>query len=468
MVLEKSPAEGSREFEVSGYFWVPERPDARVWGAFAAEGGHKPEVVLAGGLVNDPRVRSTGGGGRVFMSSAAATEKAFQPITLQGQLDSGHAVTLVNAYNHGRDGNYFGSPHYKAHYAVSGDRHVSGVDQLFIAVRFRFGDPYWLGHLRESKASAVDSDGSALSVETSDDGNWLVYTATAPATLRQLKTRVVSGCLTLAELVLDQDFAARDTHVRVNDGDPWLTVHGPEFSTPPNEFDADTLLRREELTVERFAKWIPFNDGLDGLASVVARPIKAPLQTQVLVVTPLVEGLHRRMPKTFEQSKFARASPSVLKRIKEASRRAARVTATNRRNLDPRQVHVAVMDSVSHFDDVDYVQRATDLMTTVCAVIPEIAESVADLPEHLTKAHHEMAHQLPLNEENEPLEVRNLRWLVVANITPWLLRGLLLLEAGIDPSVLHDRYLAYGRFLYFRANVAQFVRELGWELPASI
>ncbi len=55
-----------------------------------------------------------------------------------------------------------------------GDRHVSGVDQLFSAVRFRFGDPYWLGHLRESKASAVDGDGSALRVETSDDGNWLV------------------------------------------------------------------------------------------------------------------------------------------------------------------------------------------------------------------------------------------------------------------------------------------------------
>ena len=452
---------------MSGYFWVPEKPDARVWGSFAAEGGHKPEVVLAGSLVHDPRVRSTGAGGRVFMSSAAATVKAFQPITLQGQLDTGHAVTLVNAYNHGRDGNYFGSPHYKADYAVSGDRHVSGVDQLFSAVRFRFGDPYWLGHLRGSKASAAGSDGSALSVETSDDGNWLVYTAAAPSTLRQLKTRVVSGCLALAELVLDQDFAARDMHVRVNDDDPWLTIHGPEFSTPPNEFDADTLLRREELTVERFAKWIPFNDGLDGLASVVARPIKASLRTQVLVVTPLVEGLHRRMPKTFEQSKFARASPSVLKRIKEASRRAARVTATNRRNLDPQQVDVAVMDSVSHFDDVDYVQRATDLVTTVCAAIPEIAESVADLPEHLTKAHHEMAHQLPLKEENEPLEVRNLRWLVVANITPWLLRGLLLLEAGIDPSVLHDRYLAYDRFLHFRADVAQFVGELGWELPSS-
>lgn len=453
---------------MSGYFWVPEKPDARVWGAFAADGGHKPEVVLAGGLVNDSRVRSTGAGGRVFVTSAAATVKAFQPITLHGQFDTGHAVTVVNACNYGRDGYYFGSPHYKADYAVVGDRHVSGVDQLFGAMRFRFGDPYWLGHLREGKASAVDSDGSALSVETSGDGNWLVYTTAAPATLRQLKTRVVLGCLALVELALDQDFAARDTHVRINDGDPWLSVHGPEFDTPPNQFNADTLLPREELTVERFARWIPFNDALDGLASVVARPIKAPLQTQVLAVTPLVEGLHRRMPKTFEQSKFAGASPSALKRIKEAARRAARGTVTNRRTLDPQQVQVAVMSAVSHFEDVDYLQRATDVVAKVCAVLPEIAESVADLPIRLRDARNEMAHQFPLDHEREPLGVRHLRWLVVASVTPWLLRGLLLLEAGIDPSVLHDRHLAYRQFLYFRANVAQFVSELGWELPPSI
>jgi ApeA N-terminal domain 1 len=446
---------------VSGYFWVPQKPDARVWGAFSADGGHKPEAVLAGGVVNDPRVRSNSAGGRAFVTSAAATVEALRPITLQGQFDTGHAVTLVNAYNHGRDGYYFGSPHYKADYAVLGDRHVSGVDQLFSAVRFRFGDPHWLGHLRESKASAVDSDGSALSVETSDDGNWLVYTAAAPATLRQLKTRVVLGCLALAELALDQDFAARDTHVRINDGDPWLSVHGPEFDTPPNEFDADTLLPREELTVERFARWIPFNDTLDGLASVVARPINAPLQTQVLVVTPLVEGLHRRMPKTFEQSKFAGASPSVLTRIKESAWRAARSTATNRRRLDPQQVHVAVLSAVSHFEDVDYLQRATDVVSKVCAALPEIAESVADLPIHLWDARNEMAHQFPLDHEREPLEVRHLRWSVVASATPWILRGLLLLEAGIDPSVLHDRHLAYRRFLNFRANVAQLVGELG-------
>ena len=43
-------------------------------------------------------------------------------------------------------------------------------------------------------------------------------------------------------------------------------------------------------------------------------------------------------------------------------------------------------NAISLIDDVDYLQRATDVVTKVCAVIPEIAESVADLPECITKA----------------------------------------------------------------------------------
>jgi hypothetical protein len=251
---------------------------------------------------------------------------------------------------------------------VVGDRHVSCGDQLFGAVRFRFGDPYWLGHLQEGESCAVDSDGSTVSVETSGDGNWLVYTATTPETLRRLETRVVLGCLTLAQLALDQDFAARDTQVRINDDDLWLTVLGSGANTPPNEFDYDTLLLRDELTIERFAKWIPFNDTLDGLASVASRPIEGFLQSEVLVVAALLEGLHRRLPKVFEQSKFPSASGSALDRIKQAARRAAKDKAAGQQNLDPQRVRDAVMKSVSHFEDVEYLQRADDVVTKVCAV----------------------------------------------------------------------------------------------------
>jgi hypothetical protein len=73
---------------VGGEFWVAENPDLRVWGEFSAEPGKKPEVRLAGRLVADPRVIPIQGG-VAYSAFAADSVKAFQPITLQGQLETG-------------------------------------------------------------------------------------------------------------------------------------------------------------------------------------------------------------------------------------------------------------------------------------------------------------------------------------------------------------------------------------------
>jgi hypothetical protein len=452
----------------SGEFWLPETPGKTVCGAFRADAGEKPEAQLARALVEDPRVATSPMGGTTYgIGGAPNSVEAFLPITIQGRLDSGDSVTLVNAGNRGGPGFPFEAPHYEAHYAILGDRNVSGLDQKFSGMRFRFGDPYWLGHLQAGDVSTVDDDGSTLSVEAADDGNWLLYKTATPATLARLEARIVMGCLTLAELALDQDFAARDTQVYINDGDAWLTVHGVGANTPPKEFEYATLLPRDELTLERFTTWIPLNDKLDGLARVVARPIEGFLQTQVLVVTSVLEGLHRRLP--LAQSKFPTASNSAVDRVRQAARRAAKAKAADQENLPPDEVHKAVNDALGHFDDVDYLKRASDVVTTVRAVLPEIAESISadDLAKHIKDARIEMAHQTPLDHEREPLEVRYLRWMVVANATPWLLRGLLLLELGIEPGPLHLGHMGYSRFLYSVANVNQFVKELGWQLPPT-
>ena len=455
----------------SGEFWLPETPDETVRGAFRADAGKQPEAVLDDALVQDPRVSRTSPTGLVYARGAAGGVQASLPITIQGRLDSGDCVTLVNAQNWGDPGPPFGSPDYHAHYAVVGDRHTIGPGQLFSAMRFRFGNPYWLGHLKGGETAVVGGDGSTLSVESADDGNWLLYTCAMPLTMQRLETMVQSGCLTLAELALDQDFEARDTWVRINDEDAWLTVYGPGANTPPKEFDYRTLLPREELTLERFANWIPINDTLDGIARVAGRPLEGFLQTQALLVTALLEGLHRRLHRTFKQSKFPDASNSALDSIKKAVRGAAKdkAAARNDPNLDPEQVHKAVMESVSHFATVEYVDRATDVITRVSAALPELIESVsvADLAESMKKSRNEMAHQLLLDEEKEPLSARQLRWLVVTHTTPWLLRALLLLEAGIDPSVLNFHHRGNSRYPSACANVAQFVKELGWQLPPT-
>jgi hypothetical protein len=438
-----------------GDFWVPEAPEVRVRGRFTAGSGREAEVLLQGAVVDDPRVRPTGGG-VAFTGAADDWVQSFLPITLHGQLDTGEPVTLLNAQNYGGDGAHFGNPRYVSHSFVRGE-HVAGIDQVVNAVRFRVGHPYWLAHL-ENGDSYTAEDRATLVVEASEDGNWLVYIPPEPASMRRLEVIAVSGTAALMELALDQKVSTRETQMRLDEDAPWITVDGEAFSTGEPEFDPDSLLPREELTVERLCKWVALNDGLDGLAHAVARPLDGALQAQVLVVTTVVEGIHRRLP--FEQSKFPEASKAALRAVLNSVRETARAEAEVH-GLDPK----AVEDSVLFLTDVSYRTRATDIVTEVCAAIPEIGESVVDLPGRITKARNDLAHHLIQNKKKEPLEVLYVRWLVASSITPWLLRGLLLLRAGVAPDVLHSACLRSNRFENFRANVSQFITELGWDRP---
>ena len=386
---------------VGGDFWVLEKPEVRVPGEFSAEVGKQPEARLDAGLVADPRV----GAAMPVKSWPAKSVEARQPITLQGQLDTGESVTLLDARNHGGIGS---PPRYVAGVAVLGAAQVGGTDQHYSAVRFRVDHPYWLAYLAGGDLSVVQDDGSTLSVEASEEGNCLVYASSASATLRQLEIRVVSGCLVLVRLAVDQDLVIRETQVRVRPGGPWLTVHGPAFRALTDGVDPKTpLLARAELTVERFAQWIALNDRLDGLAKAVANPVRGDLQTQVLVVTSLVEGLHRRLP--YEQSKFPKARGKPWIGSSKQRGAAAAEQAKKNRTWTPEKIHTAVKNAVAHMEDIDYPHRATVVVTEVCDVVPEIAESVADLPGRLTKARNEMAHHYA-DEKNGPLEIRYRRW----------------------------------------------------------
>jgi hypothetical protein len=216
--------------ETAGQFWVPDNTDVTARGDFTAHVGEQPEVRLHSGLVDDPQIRAFAGGS-AFSGSAADSVAAFLPITLHGQLDTGDILTMLDAQNYGYNPP-FGAPRYVAHNVVFGG-HVSGVDEPYSAIRFRLGHPYWLAHLQEGEPVIVEDDESTLSVEAADDGNWLVYSSSTPATLRQLEIRVVSGCLVLLQLVLDQtDISTHETQVRLDGDRPWLPVYVQRGSRP--------------------------------------------------------------------------------------------------------------------------------------------------------------------------------------------------------------------------------------------
>jgi len=102
------------------------------------------------------------------------------------------------------------------------------------------------------------------------------------------------------------------------------------------------------------------------------------------------------------------------------------------------------------------------VVAEVQAALPEITETVTDLPARLPKPRNEHAHQLEATVRHEGYEERVLRWMVLAHVTHWLLRALLLLRAGVVPEVLRSHFLDNERFTMHRANIAHIVSELGW------
>lgn len=444
------------EVAMSGWFWVSGTTEPRVRGEFSCEPGVDPDVTLDAGLVDDPRIRRIPGGVG-FSGSAEDSVASFLPITLHGQLDTGQRITMLNARNHGGAGRWFrGKPRYAAEAVVFGE-HIDGA-QAVQSVRFRLGHRYWLDHFSAHRTVA-NEDGAVLSIEPSERGNWLVYTPATPETFHRLEVLALSGVRTLMQLALDQSLDAQDIELRFGPDGPWLPVLSDALNTSATQTSLNSLLPRDVLTLDVIAKWIPLNDRLDGLAAAVTSPIQAALQAEALVVTSLVEGIHRRLP--YQQSKF----PGVSKRARKAILDAARLggqAESAAYALDP----TVIGESVQFLTDVSFRMRARQIVDEVCSVIPEFTESLADFPGEITKARNDFAHHLLIDEKREPLEKRYLRWLIVVTATPWLLRALLLLQAGVPPEVVREGFLESNRFEHVRANVAQLVRELGWEFPA--
>ena len=147
---------------------------------------------------------------------------------------------------------------------------------------------------------------------------------------------------------------------------------GPGHCEEPGDLDSDTLFTPEELTVERFAKWIVLNDRLDGLAWAVARPLDGVLQVQVLLVTSLIEGLHRRLP--YPQSRFQRKDKAALKRVREAAVDAAAAHA-KAEGLDQELLRDLASKAISRLGDVSFRDRAAVVVTEVCGAVPARTEA---------------------------------------------------------------------------------------------
>jgi hypothetical protein len=455
-----------------GQFWTPAQASQRIAGHLVARPGEDTRATLDAALAADldagdapaphPAFEQGDVAGAMKAGAAASVARS-RPITVWGELDNGELVSAFDARNVGGFGP---SVNYVAPIAIIGANVTD--EQLYIAVRFLLDDRAWLSHLRGSDSSEVEDDHSVLSVEASDDGNWLVYTSATPETLAQLEIRVVTSCLALAQLALmpdrGHDLCTRAMQVRIDAAGEWMPVFARGLCANPAPPRLDTLLPRTELTVERFARWIVLNDKFDGLAWAVARRMDGiAVQLQVQLLTSLVEGFHRRLASPRAQQVFPNADKSTITQIREAAAQAA-VDEAARRGVDPQEVGTRVANALNQLGDMSFRERAEQIVAEVCDAVPEVRVSIARLGAKLTEPRNDFAHQLPLQGK---LASRVDRWVVVSRVTPWLLRALLLLNVGIDPSMLRQKYLENQSFALHQVQSEIRVRRLGWDQSAK-
>ena len=455
-----------------GQFWTPTEACRRIGGHLVLQPGEKVQVTLDAALSFDlgaddapaplPAFEQGDLAGAMKAGAAASVARS-RAITIWGDLETGEPVTVFDARNVGGFGP---SANYLAPMALVGARVTH--DQRYRTVRFILDDRAWLSHLRDGESSEVNDDHSVLAVEGSDNGNWLVYTSAVPETLTQLEIRVVTSCLALAQLALmpdrGHDLCTRAMQLQIDRNNRWLPVYAPAVCAQPAQPRLDTLLPRTELTIDRFAAWIELNDKFDGLAWAVARRMDGvAVQLQVQLLTSLVEGFHRRLAPKSEQAVFPDADKATLAQIREVATQAA-VNEAARQGVDPQEIGTRVSSALGHLNDKSFRERAEQIVAEVCAAVPEIGVSITRLGARLSEPRNTFAHQLPVDGK---LAARVDRWIVLSRLIPWLLRALLLLNVGVDPRVLREKYLENESFVLHLVQSEMRVKKLGWDQPSA-
>jgi ApeA N-terminal domain 1 len=197
------------------------------------------------------------------------------------------------------------------------------------------------------------------------------------------------------------------------------------------------LLPLGEVGLAGVATWLDTIVRLGPLPSVVARATDTrddPLETQLLELTTAAEGLHRLIlpqSKRMTDTQADEARSKALEAIKEL--------------VD--DVRDAVQAALNHITDLSYPRRLLDLAQHVGQAVPGVTgNDTAQWKKRVVNTRISFAHALEKgflsldNAEESIAVLQSLRW---------LLTGLLLLQTGIDPATLGNRFKDYESYQLF-------------------
>jgi hypothetical protein len=271
---------------------------------------------------------------------------------------------------------------------------------------------------------------------------WISVEGLPPSSYPELGRAVVRPLCTLLTLATGQ--AVRPIAMEVGDGTgaSWPVYAGPRGSggdTAPRQ----QLIPLSDLTLGVAAAWLDRATTLGPLPGAFASVLEANLsvETQALILTTVAEGLHRVL-----RPDSLRFPVDHGTAVREAAVAAVRAVDESPSTAD------AVGGFLSHVHEVSYATRLKELAARAEELVPGITGATSRWRTLVYETRNRYAHQSSADwMEEDDLD----RVLTTAQSLRWVIRLLLLDQAGVDAELLGRRFATYQGYQYFLANAAQ-------------
>lgn len=287
--------------------------------------------------------------------------------------------------------------------------------------------------------------GGPVSMETGGavevDGNnrWIQLVDLPPRSYRELDRTVVRPLCTLLTLATGRRMRPSEIEVSPYAG-TWWPVYAASQTTD-NLAPSSALVPTSDLSVDVLANWLDQSDTLGPLPASVASVFENDLSvdTQALILTSAMEGLHRAI-----HPDSLRFTPEHGELVRTAATEAVHA-------VDPDAVD-AVAGFLSHVHEVSYARRVRDFARRAEQLVPGITGKSRRWQDLVYKVRNDYAHQPPTGwMEEADLD----RVLTVVQSLRWVLRLLLLDQAGLPSGLLAARFTNSQSYNFFLSDAAE-------------
>jgi hypothetical protein len=271
------------------------------------------------------------------------------------------------------------------------------------------------------------------------DGGWVELVDLPPRSYRELERTVIRPICTLLTLATGKRIRPSDVQLSPHPG-TWWPVYTSSHADD-NPAVADPLIRPSDISIDVMATWLDQAHVLGPLPAGIASLWETNLavETQVLILTTIAEGLHRALHP--EALRFTREHGGTIRTIAVAAVRQIDADAADAVHGYLEQVH-----------EVGYGTRLRDLAARAEELVPGITGDPTRWKNLVYATRNKYAHQ-PSTEWLDEADID--RVLAVTQSLSWVLRLLLLDQAGLDPGLISNRFRLSEGYSFFISDAAE-------------